>query len=267
MKFLMLFWVLLGIGFSAQAQSIGLSSSRFVGETYELARDRHFSLRKLEWNARNNPDLMRTKSAERQKRPLQFVDLQTIPEISSLDELNRQFEYIRDTRFLETENPDFPRRFTWLFPDDGCYARAEAAKHALLAREVPVPKKLFVFGNLSAQTNNSPEGSVQWWYHVALAYRFNSDVYVFDPALEPQRPLKIQEWNNLVGGENTVVRYSVCHANTFDPMDNCDGSLAITKEQAIEEQKYFLQEEWDRLLELNRDPNKELGDFPPWKNL
>lgn len=265
MNLLLLFFMFLGFSPSLHAKTIGLSPTRLFSENYEDARDRHFSTIISGWSSRHNPTFFKSNTAERKKQPLEFLNLEAIPELSSSIELQKKFEFIRDTRFLETENPNFPRRLTWLFPDDGCYARAEVAKNNLADQAVTIPKKIFVFGNLSVQTVNSPYGSVQWWYHVAITYRVNRDVYVLDPALEPHRPLSIHEWNILVGGETNKVRYTICHANTFDPMADCGGADAITPQQAIDEQKSFLNSEWDRLLELDRDPNKELGEFPPWK--
>ena len=265
MNLLLLFCVLMGLSPLVQAKGMGLPPTRFVYEKYEDARDRHLSVAFDRWSARNNPTFFRSNTAERKKQPLEAINFDSIPQISSTIELQKHFEFIRDTRFLQTEDTHFPRRLTWLFPDDGCYARAEVAKNTLSDQPIPIPKKIFVFGSLSAQTVNSPYGSVQWWYHVAITYRVNGDVYVLDPALEPHRPLSIQEWNNLVGGQTTQVRYTICHANTFDPMADCGGADAITPQQAIEEQKSFLDDEWNRLLELDRDPDKELGEFPPWK--
>jgi hypothetical protein len=38
----------------------------------------------------------------------------------------------------------------------------------------------------------------------------------------------------------------------------------IDMDSAVSEQSAYLYPEWQRLLELNRNPEKELGDFPPW---
>jgi hypothetical protein len=41
-------------------------------------------------------------------------------------------------------------------------------------------------------------------------------------------------------------------------------SVGIGKEAALDQQKYFLEYEWERLIDLGRKPELELGDSPPW---
>ncbi|HWU42546.1 MAG TPA: hypothetical protein VN132_03875, partial [Bdellovibrio sp.] len=88
--------------------------------------------------------------------------------------------------------------------------------------------------------------------------------YVLDPAINPQHPMKLTEWNQAVGGDQTSVKYAICSNDTFDPDSDCLNPAVMSEAQAEAEQKGFLPDEWDRLLELNRDPTKELGQFPPW---
>ena len=220
-----LFVLFLSLAFSISAQAVGLSAHRYQNETYEQAKNRHIFNRNLGVDAgdiRPSLDpLARHVSAERARKPMKNLNLSDIPDVGSYPDLEREFQYIRDSRFLATNDPQFPRRLTWMYPDDGCYARAEVAKHELEKHNFPAPKKLFVFGNLYAASKNSTTGFVQWWYHVAVTYRVGNDVYVFDPALEPQRPLKINEWNKLVGGEQNEVQYSICSSNTYDPSLDC----------------------------------------------
>lgn len=260
--------VLLSLSFSgyALASRRGVSAVRNFDESYATARDRHYfkTTFHIPGSHLNQAHINRMVTAERAKKPLASLNLFEIPDVGSYPALESQFKYVRDTRFIETEDVNFPRRLTWLFPDDGCYARAEMAKIELLKHNFPAPKKLFVFGNLFASSNNSPTGSVQWWYHVATTYRVGLDAYVLDPALEPKRPLKLAEWNALVGGESTRVQYSICSPQTFDPTTDCYGSDALPEEASLEEQKSFLENEWNRLIELNRHPETELGDLPPW---
>lgn len=266
MQLFFIFILSLGLPGYALAARHGLSAARSAAETYESARDRHsFSAAfRISVPRLNQPDIYRILTPERAKKPLANLNLNEIPDVGSYPDLENQFKYIRDTRFLETSDPHFPRRFTWLYPDDGCYARAEMARLELLKQNFPAPRKIFVFGNLFAQSNNSPSGNVRWWYHVAVTYRVGADAYVIDPALEPTRPLKLGEWNALVNGESTRVQYSICSAQTYDPTSDCSGSEEFPAEEALREQKMFLQDEWDRLLELSRQPEKELGDLPPW---
>lgn len=267
MKFFFALILSLGFSLTTMASTKGLSAHRLYNESYEAARDRHLFTHNL---GVRFPGLGKTEtaaryvSAERAKKPLKSLNLSEIPDVGSLADLENQFFYIRDTRFLATENTNFPRRITWLYPDDGCYARAEVAKFELVNHHFPEPKKIFVFGNLSAASKNSPTGSVQWWYHVAVAYRVGDVAYVFDPSLEPMRPLTITEWHNLVGGNQTFVQYSICSQGTFDPAADCYQPRALSQEDAVWEQKSFLKDEWSRILELKRNPEQELGNNPPW---
>lgn len=250
---------LLLIPFLSQAR--GLSAHRQSGESYEDAVVRLHG-DQIEDLVGTNP--IKGSTPDRVKKPLKKLNLTEIPDVGSMADLENQFKYIRDTRFIDTGDATFPRRLTWLYPDDGCYARAEMASQKLMEHNFTEPKKIFVFGNLTAQTTNAPGGSVQWWYHVAVIYRVGTTAYVIDPALEPQHPLSLADWNKAVGGEKTSVQYSICSHNTFDPDSDCYQASPMSESQAESEQKGFLQDEWDRLLDMNRDPNKELGEFPPW---
>lgn len=239
----------------------GLSPLRKSTETYEEASRRariHNSSYSVQIETiRQTP--------ERYKKPLTELDISGIPELSSLEELKLQFEYIRDTRFLKTNELEFARRISWLYPDDGCYIRAELAAIYLKERGYVPPKKIFVFGNLNARTTNSLQGSVSWWYHVAATYRVQGTVYVYDPAIDPFTPLTLQRWHEAVGGTKTFAQYTVCSTETVDPDSDCFKPRNYGKAYAENEQMYFLNLEWLRLEDLKRDPIAELGDSPPWR--
>lgn len=76
-----------------------------------------------------------------------------------------RFKYLRDLRFIRWNARD--RRSSWLYPDDGCFARASLMNKNIKLAADPVPGKVFVFGNLKVITPNPPRGYVTWWYHVA----------------------------------------------------------------------------------------------------
>lgn len=243
----------------------GLSPLRYPNEPFHLARNRH--LFSLSFDVQGNGGaipLSRRGSAERVRVEAKKLNWEDVPELQSVEELNSYFYYIRDNRYIETWEPNFPRRPTWLYPDDGCYARAEVAKIELQEKFFTKPKKIFVFGDLIALSNNSPSGKVTWWYHVAPTFRVGKNVYVLDPALESSRPLLLGEWNSRVGGDKTKTYFSICSPEAFDPDSDCDTRHGVDKETALSEQRGFLQSEWDRLIELGRNPDLELGDSPPW---
>ncbi len=114
-----------------------------------------------------------------------------------------QFASIRDKRYMTTPNDPnppagFQRRISWLYPNDGCFSRAEEFdKQASVAGKTR-PYKLFVFGNpsdLRVYTDNDPNGVVYWWYHVVAAVKNSAgELIVFDPAISPCRPLPWKEW-------------------------------------------------------------------------
>ncbi|QDK39507.1 protein-glutamine glutaminase family protein [Bdellovibrio sp. NC01] len=246
----------------ALSVAAGLSAHRYSGESYREASQRNHG---DSISDADSVEISKT-TPERIKKSMEKLNVKELPDAGSLQALTAQFNYVRDTRFLKTEDPNFPRRLTWLFPDDGCYARAEMASQKLIAQKFVEPKKIFVFGDLSAKTDNASSGSVQWWYHVAVIYRVGTTPYVVDPALNPQQPMTLTEWNTAVGGDQTHVEYAICSHDTFDPDGDCTKGRPMSLEQAENEQRGFLQDEWDRLEELHRNPQEELGDNPPWKH-
>lgn len=203
-------------------------------------------------------------SAFGQRSPLEELDLAKVPAAPDFDFIRNKFEALRDKRFLTTSGSDFLRRITWLFPDDGCYARAEVLARLLEQEKAPPVAKIFVFGDLKAKTPNSPRGSVSWWYHVAAAYRDRTTVYILDAALEPQRPLTLQEWVARVSSDPDDVRLSICSAKTYEPDSDCYTPEPKSPQASWAEEQRYLPKEWGRLEQLHRDPEKELGEFPPW---
>jgi hypothetical protein len=101
---------------------------------------------------------------------------------------------------------------------------------------LPAPFKLFSFGSLTAQTENSPRGSVSWWYHVAPVVRgLNSAgdeiTLVLDPALEPRRPMPMQEWIKAIlpdGNEKYWTGASICDEHSDGPYSYCYGDKYVT---------------------------------------
>lgn len=257
--------------FAPLASEAGLSAHRFANQPYAEAKahallNRFLSIQLPLQQTQDDSNLTRPTDPESLSKPLEALDISTIPDVGSYADLENQFHMIRDTRYLQTSEPSFPRRLTWLYPDDGCYARAEIAAEHLVTNNFVVPKKVFAFGDLSAKTENSPYGSVQWWYHVAVIYRVGNQPYVLDPALDPKAPMTLNAWNSAINGGNDRVTFVVCSKDTFDPDGDCLKPNPISDTFAESEQRGFLSLEWDRLLQLNREPQKELGEFPPWLN-
>jgi hypothetical protein len=198
--------------------------------------------------------------------PLQKLKLDTLSKWANAIEVSTAFVLMRDFRFISSPNErKFLRRVSWLFPDDGCFARAALAKKNLLEWRFPPIKKLFAFGNLVVKTRNHPSGEVTWWYHVVPVLGVGPDAYVFDPAIEPKRPILISEWVEAIGGISAKVILAICSADTYTPTDSCLNPDAAAESSALDDQLQLLEYERMRLESMHRDPKKELGDSPPWK--
>jgi hypothetical protein len=228
------------------------SESRLLDEGAEEAFQRHFGSRDLEWG-----------TAWDEKRPLEDTDLTRIREVTS-EKIQEIFLWTRDLRFLETENrPGFARRISWLYPDSGCFDRAEFV--VKLAREIHDVQfsKLFAFGRLEAATPNSPDGKVRWWYHVAPAARVGERVYVLDPTLDPKEPMTLERWMSAVIPDLDGLSLAVCAPSTYMPADSCDFPDRVPESELLRSQRRFLDLEWERRT-LMGDPQRDLGAFPPW---
>jgi hypothetical protein len=184
---------------------------------------------------------------------------------NSSAELTSRFEHLRDIRFLhEEEKPNFPRRSSWLYPDDGCFARAALAVRNLTEWKNPTPNKIFVFGDLQVESKNAIGGNVTWWYHVAPIVQIGAEKYILDPAIEPKHPLKLNDWLLRMSPNPSQLEVAICGSGAYTPYDACEKDTDGLERSAEDDQMYFLRAEWERLEALRRDPVEELGDNPPW---
>lgn len=237
----------------------GLSASRKPNESYDQASSR----------SRTESDMLHISDTQNDtpgKIQVTFdkLDFSDVPELPSKELLDQEFRFVRDTRFMQDTSLAFPRRLTWLYPDDGCFARAELATQFSVKMGLPAPKKFFAFGNLSAQTPNAPGGLVTWWYHVAPIYRVKKDVYVLDPAVNPKRALLIHEWVIAITGSEKNPHFAVCSSATYDPDFSCSTQESNPLDNTVNDELSYMTPEWNRLVDLGRNPQKELGDNPPW---
>jgi len=202
---------------------------------------------------------------------LNFAD---VPTWSDAD-INAEFASVRDERYLTQTSPPepgFQRRMSWLYPDDGCYARAEQVDVRVAQVGKTRPYKLFAFGPLRVYTSNAPSGVVRWWYHVVPVVKNEAaQPIVLDPAVSPCQPLPYQKWLALM----------IDDVSAYDDLENGNGvalgdswsynlfSLSSgepphSAESLDDLQGIYLFSEWSRQTELGRDPNLVLGDRPPW---
>lgn len=209
-----------------------------------------------------DPELRRAGTVLDARVPVGRADASRAP-VWTADELAAGFALARDRRGITLESmSDFPRRPSFLYPDDGCYARAERMAFELEQAGYARPAKVFVFGDLQLWSPNS-QWPIFWWYHVAPAVRVADEMYVLDPSIDPDAPILMTSWATRL--ESLGAEVSVCNAFAYFPDSQCDGPPpASLEEAAMDNQEGLLALEWDRQRELGRDPLRVLGEEPPW---
>ena len=180
---------------------------------------------------------------------------ENIPQVTSwtsMVSLQKNFVKIRDEKFLVwSVMPAENRRTTWLYPDDGCYARASMVTRMAYQSLLPIPKKVFAFGDLTVKTPNSSYGSVSWWYHVASIVEVAGVKYVIDPAIDYEKPLTLLDWLSKMG-DPTKMRVAVCASGTVSPKSNCAVETGGQEIWSFNVQQTFLRYEWERMKKLGR---------------
>lgn len=239
------------------------SAARFEWETYEEALRRH-----QERYRKNHPEEgTLAGTAQKNQVAVTQADLADVPVWSDAD-IAEHFEASRDLRFMTTaDRPSFQRRLSWLYPDDGCFARAELVNAKAQEAGKVRPYRLFSFGSLTVQTTNHPRGRVTWWYHTVPIVKSaaSREVMVLDAAIDPRKPIPWKDWllKQVTNLDN--VKVSVCDGNAYSPSSPCTGSAAQTSSALRSQQTGYLLREWDRQVALARDPNQVLGNAPPWE--
>lgn len=210
----------------------------------------------------------KSQSAYDSATPYDEIDISEIPNWDNNDFLRTGFDNVRNIRFLQTNSrPKFLRRSSWFYPDDGCFARAQLMNINFRNwKYQKIPAKIFVFGNLNVKTPNSPNGYVSWWYHVAPIIKIENIPYVLDPAIDPKSPQKLDQWILKQVDDLRDVKVALCSSNTYGPSEPCNSS-SYPDEIAVNDQLDYLEYEWERLIDLKRNPELELGDEPPWNFL
>jgi hypothetical protein len=261
------------------------SQWREKGEEFSNARDRYFERirhalfkgleAKIDKKAANRATASASNpSALKAAGPLSSLDTSDIPDWSRVKDYAEVFEKIRDSRFLNDPDhvdPDtqrgFVRRDSWLYPDDGCFARAALMGQNIQKLGLPRPAKIFIFGRLEARTPNTTSGSVTWWYHVVNIIKVNGQPIVFDPSINPKAPMDLNSWVLSMTTDSSQIQVSVCSPQTYTPDSSCLRGFASSEEAAaVNDQDSFLDNEWNRQQDLGRDPYQVLGHTPPWLN-
>ena len=196
------------------------------------------------------------------------VDLSILPVWKgSAQELISLVKQVRDERIYEhSGDKGFLRRSTWLYPNDGCFARAEHVARGFARRGLVRPGKVLAFGNLRFATTYGPRATVYWSYHVAAAFRIGGRAYVIDPVAQPGGILPLKEWLHRISGEPYNVRVAICDTNAYSPSTSCSGAGTVHQGSFFSHQLSYLAPEWNRLVNSGFDPRKALGENPPWPN-
>jgi hypothetical protein len=208
------------------------------------------------------------RSAESVARPYRTdFDVSRLPEwTGTAEELLRVFREVMDERlYVQTGRPQFKRRSTWLYPYDGCYARAAHMAIGFGQRGLPRPGKVFAFGNLKFSTSFGPKGTFYWSYHVAPAFLFAGKAYILDPAANPNEPIRLERWVAMMSAQPTRIRLSICETEAYIPRNRCFGGSRTQERSTANHHQRFLQPEWSRVANAGHDPWRWLGENPPWK--
>jgi hypothetical protein len=172
---------------------------------------------------------------------------------------------MRDERFYtESAHPDFLRRAPWLYPIDGCFARAGHMAQSMERQGLPRPGKIFAFGRLRVKTPYAPVGWAYWSYHVATAYNFRGVTLVMDPAVDLLRILTLEQWMGLIAKNPSTIRLKVCDTYAYSPSQKCVGGGPQQERSTGYHLKGYLSAEWDNVAALRLRPEAVLGDQPPW---
>lgn len=245
--------VLVLVSLSANA---GISSVRNLNEDWMSAAAKNLG-------AVSNPMAVGA-TAYSAAKPYFDVDWSEMDQVSELTSIETAFYYVRDLRYLKNRAGDpFLRRITWLYPDDGCYARAGLMKAELDQVQLPT-KRIFIYGDLEVMTENHPAGKVGWWYHTApIMKTADGQIYVLDAAVEPSQPLKVEDWILRQVPTLDLANISICEGGAYGPGSSCSATADMGG-MAKSDISQILDLEWSRQTSLRRDPTQVLGDQPPW---
>jgi hypothetical protein len=183
-------------------------------------------------------------------------------------ELEIAFKRARDEAIYP--NPEipigFPRRASWLYPIDGCFAKATHVAKSLERQGFVRPGRVYALGHLRYKTPYAPSGYVYWSYHTASAYNMGGTAMVLDPAIEPHHVITMQEWLSLISKDPTKIKTRFCDTYAYMPGHKCISGNASQEAGADRDNRGYLNDEWINLRGRGFDPKRLLGTEPPWLN-
>lgn len=204
--------------------------------------------------------------------PVASLNFASVPTWSDADIL-AQFAATRDNRYLtDNQHPGSQRRLSWMYPDDGCFSRAEQVNAQVAQAGKTKPYKLFAMGDLAPATTNHPDGWVGWGWHVVPVVKNSAgELIVLDAALSPCKPLPWKTWllmmvSDLNHFNDTAAGRGVAlgDPNAYYPSSLAQGEPSHAAESVSHQRDTYLGYEYSRAVELGRDPNVVFGSTPPW---
>jgi hypothetical protein len=103
---------------------------------------------------------------------------------------------------LDAEAPCIP----FLYPDDGCFARAHDMCGRFVAKGVE-PAKIWTWGYNIIPTVNNPACKVGWIYHVAPTLSVAGALYAIDPSL-CDAPVTVEGWLAAMANPKVTLDYT-----------------------------------------------------------
>lgn len=249
--------------------SRGISAKRKLNQSFDRVAQQLFNekLGNRHLDFFNQPE---SNSAYFSMKSLEHLDYSKVSEIYTSHGLTQIFSKVRDSRFLQDDqHENFKRRLSWLYPDDGCFVRAELMNFLVDEIDSEKLQQVFIFGDLKVKTDNSPNGFVGWWYHVAPITKVNNKYYVLDPAINHHGPTELTSWIEKQV-DTQKAQLTICNGDVTSPFDiNCHGTANPEKEYSasLQSMQYYLDREWERQKELLRDPYRVLGNDPIWQEV
>jgi hypothetical protein len=98
----------------------------------------------------------------------------------------------------------------FLFPDDGCWARAHEMCRLMIA-DGAAPEKVWIQGGLRVNSSNKPNCIVQWYWHVAPTLQVDiggtAQIYVIDPSLFNEA-VPLATWKGIQGNPSATLTHT-----------------------------------------------------------
>lgn len=130
----------------------------------------------------------------------------------------------------------------FLYPDDGCYARAHEMCRLMRLQGIEA-EKVWIFGNLHPATSNHPDCAVGWWYHVAPTLLVNTmagtEKRVIDPSLM-SGPATENDWRNRQADPAATFEYT--DQRPFWPHNGGNDDTYTLTNQYLQEKRLYLQD-------------------------